>query len=681
MDVNLEDGIVKLTWNSQAIDQFIEKASGVVSEQDNLVSRMKENVQKMQDMMDKWKVPLFERRAAKTMAPDELEQTHQSQVMPKHEDIRTNAKDIQRLVKETTEAIRPDKRSPQWLAYVDYLNSLIIEGVTCGINSSMNYLADQINIKYNAFHGNAAMFDIKVDLEDGDVCFNPTIKSNSRQNGIRDIIQKIIDDFIMISVLVPRLDLSDGRGGDFLVEIKDQFILFGAFQMINSNFQEIMDATDGFIRRYSDKEFLWKEKLSDSFKAFLETGTDPREMKHVKENADGEEEEDPTFKWMADRILDGVQTKKPDLDAFDAQITRLTRIQTEINEISPIQDIGWLKINATPLIKKLQAIIKEWIDTHTNFLLDNTIREINNIDKFIGTVREGIKVVPEEKNIHKQEQKDLLMEVMGHLRDVKMIQQRTLDEIDPMKKTVMLLKKHQVKNMDQDYLVGLENSKTALIEVSERALSTVKEQILGMQKQEASALKDRQKDFDKRVFEFRSEFIRSCPYGIKEGGSKAIEDAYAKLMEYYAKTQEYENEAAKLNDLETLFDIEPIKYKALIDCRFELKNLKMMWDLIAFVDYQFENWSTTLWNDIQPDELERTIKDLASKLCAPNAPQNKDIKLYKSFVALNERVKNMGQVMPLIKDLHSPFMKERHWKRLMNITGRTIPFAEPSFCL
>jgi hypothetical protein len=44
----------------------------------------------------------------------------------------------------------------------------------------MVYMADQISIKYNAHMGNAAMFDIKVDLEDGDVCFTPSIKSNNR---------------------------------------------------------------------------------------------------------------------------------------------------------------------------------------------------------------------------------------------------------------------------------------------------------------------------------------------------------------------------------------------------------------------------------------------------------------------------------------------------------------------
>jgi hypothetical protein len=368
--------------------------------------------------------------------------------MPKHDEIRSDAKEIQRYVKETTEAIRPNKASNEWKAYNYYLNSLLIEGVTSGINGSMIYLANQISIKYNANLGNAAIFDIKVDLEEDtcEVCFAPSIKSNVRGNGIRDIIQKIIDDFIFISVLIPRLDMGD-KSGDFLVEIKDQFILYGAFQHIAANFDEIIEATDDFLHSYTDKEFLWKEKLSDSFKSFLETGDDPREKLHTRLNADGEDEEDPTFKWMADKILSGVQTKKPNLEAFDDKITELTRISNEIDQMPFEKNIGWLKINATPLIKKLQAIIKEWIDTHTNFLLDNTIREIDNINTFINTVSNGIKTIPREEKIHEPAEKELLMDVMRHLRDVKMIQERTLNEIEPMKKTVLLLKKHQVKNV------------------------------------------------------------------------------------------------------------------------------------------------------------------------------------------------------------------------------------------
>ena len=74
------------------------------------------------------------------------------------------------------------------------------------------------------------MFDIKVDLRDRDVIFDPSIESNAQGNGIRNIIQKILDDFISISIQMPRLDTNSG---DYLVEMKDQFQLYGAMQNVS----------------------------------------------------------------------------------------------------------------------------------------------------------------------------------------------------------------------------------------------------------------------------------------------------------------------------------------------------------------------------------------------------------------------------------------------------------------
>jgi len=67
-------------------------------------------------------------------------------------------------MKDTAEAIKPDKKSLTWLAYMDYVNGLVIEGITKGIDSSMTFMADQISIVYNKHHGHPPMFDIKVDL-------------------------------------------------------------------------------------------------------------------------------------------------------------------------------------------------------------------------------------------------------------------------------------------------------------------------------------------------------------------------------------------------------------------------------------------------------------------------------------------------------------------------------------
>jgi hypothetical protein len=45
-------------------------------------------------------------------------------------------------MKDTQDNIKPDKKSPQWLSYQDYINGLVIDGITTGINGSMIFLKD-----------------------------------------------------------------------------------------------------------------------------------------------------------------------------------------------------------------------------------------------------------------------------------------------------------------------------------------------------------------------------------------------------------------------------------------------------------------------------------------------------------------------------------------------------------
>ena len=70
--------------------------------------------------------------------------------------------------------------------------------------------------------------------------------------------------------------------------------------------------------------------LPDEF--LNEDGSEPEEdfVPNGKDD-DGEEEEDETFKWMAEKILEGVQTKSPGLEAFDEKITYLTKVKNDIS--------------------------------------------------------------------------------------------------------------------------------------------------------------------------------------------------------------------------------------------------------------------------------------------------------------------------------------------------------------
>jgi len=177
------------------------------------------------------------------------------------------------------------------------------------------------------------------------------------------------------------------------------------------------------------------------------------------------------------------------------------------------------------------------------------------------------------------------------------------------------------------------------------------------------------------------EFQSKCPYHINKSSPEIISESYGKITEYYNNTLAMEAEAADLNNLETLFDIQKSSYKQLKDCGSELCLLKQMWDLVSLIDFQFEAWKSTLWDKINTEDLMSLVKDMQAKQCNPQSPQNKDIKNWKTFLALNERVKNMNTILPLINSLKSPHMMDRHWKKLEILTGKSIEHKSPKFCL
>jgi len=313
-----------------------------------------------------------------------------------------------------------------------------------------------------------------------------------------------------------------------LVEIKDQFKLFGSINQITQGLDEIENATSAFIHKYDDQKFLWEEHLDVSFKTFLDSGSSFEEIfsKKIEATRTGSDEDDLRiegemlcFHSMEEKIMGNVVTRFPSLEVFDEKIQFLLGVKKSISEMKQSVDIGWLRVNSLPLIKELEKTIELWINTHTNFLLNNTTQQIRNIKQFISDVTEGIKVVP--KGNESPAERSALMSVMTHLRDVKMIKDKTLDMVEPMKQAIMLMKKHQVK-MEEDFLVVLETNKSSLKDVAEKALGPVKESILPLQNSEAENIKGRLARFGVVVQEFRIKFCNNCPFHVTETNPKLL---------------------------------------------------------------------------------------------------------------------------------------------------------------
>jgi dynein heavy chain len=93
------------------------------------------------------------------------------------------------------------------------------------------------------------------------------------------------------------------------------------------------------------------------------------------------------------------------------------------------------------------------------------------------------------------------------------------------------------------------------------------------------------------------------------------------------------------------------------------------------VFYQYNLWKLTLWDKIDTDDLEFQNKELGVQIRNLSKP----IKSWKSFGALNKKTEDMKIILPLISQLHSKNMKERHWIKLGQRINQKINFQSAGF--
>lgn len=59
-------------------------------------------------------------------------------------------------------------------------------------------------------------------------------------------------------------------------------------------------------------------------------------------------------------------------------------------------------------------------------------------------------------------------------------------------------------------------------------------------------------------------------------------------------------------------------YKPLKECLSDLKNLKTLWDLIALVNLQYNDWKTKFWRQIKADVLIEQNKSFSNQIKGVN---------------------------------------------------------------
>lgn len=84
-----------------------------------------------------------------------------------------------------------------------------------------------------------------------------------------------------------------------------------------------------------------------------------------------------------------------------------------------------------------------------------------------------------------------------------------------------------------------------------------------------------------------------------------------------------------------------------------------------------EEWSGITWQRLEYDTLETGATEF-EKQVRKLEKSHKDIEKLHPFIKLKTAIKGFKDSLPLIRKLADPAVVERHWKRIMEDTGKDI---------
>uniref|UniRef100_A0A8C8YTJ5 Dynein axonemal heavy chain 17 n=1 Tax=Prolemur simus TaxID=1328070 RepID=A0A8C8YTJ5_PROSS len=621
IDVKLRSAETTLFWNGEGVFQYIQEMREILYNLQNRMQKAKQNIDAILQVMKDWSAnPMFERKDNKKEALLDLD-GKMANLNKRYLAVKDAGLKIQAMVAENAELFRADTSSLPWKDYVNYIDNTVLDEFDDFIRKSLNYLTDNME-------SIAPLFEIRMELEEEGLTFNPSLEVGS-ERGFLALIEGLVNDIYNVARLIPRLaknrmsyktDLEDMAD---LIEMREEL----STVVINA-MKEAEEYQDSF-ERYT---YLWMDDPQEFMKNFLIFGRPP-----TSEDLDTRTDDTPKT--------------PPTLAQFQQQIDSYEKLYEEVSKCENTKVFhGWLQCDCRPFKQALLSTIKRWSFMFKRHLSNHVVNSLADLEAFMKVARTGLTKPLKEGDY------DGLVEVMGHLMKVKERQVATDSMFEPLKQTIQLLKSYG-EEMPEEIHLKLQELPEQWTNTKKLAVQ-VKQNVAPLQANEVNILRRKCQQFELRQHEFREKFRREAPFSFSDP------DPYKSLNKQQKSIASMESTMESLSKSGGLFEVTVPDYKQLKACHREVRLLKELWDMIVTVNTSIDDWKTTKWKDINVEQMDIDCKKFAKDVRS----LDKEVKTWDAFVGLDNTVKNMITSLRAVSELQNPAIRDRHWQQLMQAT-------------
>ncbi|XP_052801261.1 dynein axonemal heavy chain 10-like isoform X3 [Mya arenaria] len=369
--------------------------------------------------------------------------------------------------------------------------------------------------------------------------------------------------------------------------------------------------------------------------------------------------------WKVDKqaLADRWFQKDPTVVSFDSKLQYYHKTIDEVETLPVVKDQECIRLFMGPLASSVKDHAKQWINCLGKLLRDSAKDNLYQLNSTLETKSEDLDKTPVSLEDLKfvlttiSDIKAMSLDVEDKIRDIQE-RYRTLSMYDIEVTEDEKETQWKMPQLWEDLIWKSKNVDASLFVVKKKFKEITQEQI---------------KDFSKELKEFADRFYLEGPGAVNSNLEKGVE-----LMKTYSvEVNKYEMERQELANAEKLFDLPITMYPDLQQVQKQMKGLEMIYALFEEQENAREQWAETLWANLNIQILQDGIETFLKNL----RKMPRDVKQMAVARALEEKMKEFRDSLPLFVDLKHEALRDRHWKELMTKTGQKFDINPETFTL
>ncbi|KAI9188096.1 hypothetical protein H9P43_002487 [Blastocladiella emersonii ATCC 22665] len=369
--------------------------------------------------------------------------------------------------------------------------------------------------------------------------------------------------------------------------------------------------------------------------------------------------------WKVDKVitLEKFSQKKPSCAQYDEKLLFYLKLNKDVEAQPEVRDLDFIRVILVPLKLAVQREAAQWIAAIGRFLHGMAQQSLLDLEGKIAKYNQDL-----TRDTASLEDLTFVLEVIADIRSVSSDFEIACFECIDCYRT---LKMYGITIETPDeferapQLLDRWAALLALAKEVDGTLIAVKAKFTNQTIQQVKAFKDNLASF-KNTFQLEGPAMAND----LEKGLKQLETAKTTLEQLKEKSQ-------YLVFCEKLFNLNVSSYPDMNQLDGDIASLSRIYDLYVSVRNSIADWSATLWSALDLTIITKGT-DEYSTILRKMPPELKQLLPYN---VIADKVLAFKNSLPLLSDLKNEALRERHWKKLMDVTGKTFDMNPESFTL